>query len=55
MTYDDFAAARREWLAEDEAMRNWLGAEPQSAGYGFRPAPRKTWWQRLVEWWRRRS
>jgi hypothetical protein len=45
----DEAAARREWMEEDRAMRNWL---PEPAGYGFRPAPRKTWWQRLVDWWR---
>jgi hypothetical protein len=46
---DDLAAARQEWLAEDEAMRNWL---PPSTGYSFRPAPRKSWWRRLVDWWR---
>jgi hypothetical protein len=46
---DDLAASRREWLEEDRAMRNWL---PESAGYSFRPAPRKTWWQRLVDWLR---
>jgi hypothetical protein len=49
---DDLAAARREWLAEDEAMRSWLPDEPRASA--FVPAPQKSWWQRLVDWWRGR-
>jgi len=48
---DDLAAARREWLAEDEAMRSWL---PEPRASAFVPAPQKSWCQRLVDWWRGR-
>ena len=57
MTHNDLSgltAARREYQEQEEAMYSWLGADPQPAGYAFRAAPRKSWWQRLMDWWRER-
>jgi hypothetical protein len=40
--------ARRELLEQEAAMYR----EAPTEVYGFRPAPRKSWWRRLVDWWR---
>ena len=29
----------------------WHADEPQPANNSFRPTPRKSWLQRLVDWW----
>ena len=51
MTHDDWSGvitARREFFEQEAAMYR----EAPTEVYGFRPSPRKTWWQRLVDrWW----
>ena len=46
----DALDGRREFFEQEAAMYR---ASPTEV-YGFRPspAPRKSWWQRLVDWWR---
>jgi hypothetical protein len=43
MTYDNAAAAKVQVAPRQAANDNFATS--------FRP-PRKTWWQRLVDWWR---
>ena len=40
--------ARREFFEQEAAMYR----EAPTEVYGFRPTLRKSWWQRLVDWWR---
>lgn len=51
MKYEHFVAARRQWLEEDRATRQF-GSGHEPVARRFRRAPRKTWWRRLVDWWR---
>jgi hypothetical protein len=50
MRYEHFVAAQRQWSEEDRAPR--LGSRHEPVAHRFRPAPRKSWWKRLVDWWR---
>lgn len=44
----DALDGRREFFEQEAAMYR----EAPTEVYGFRPTPRKSWWQRLVDWWR---